>query len=69
MKEKIRLDGIKTAESPVITGVVEGPSETVMAWKPHQMTGVETPPEPPRPGRHQARERRPRPSRATRSPS
>ena len=48
MKEKIRLDGIKTAESPVMTGVVVGPSESVMSWQPHQMTGIETPPN--RPG-------------------
>jgi uncharacterized repeat protein (TIGR01451 family) len=48
MKEKLRLDGIKTAESPVMTGVVEGASESVMSWQPHLMTGVETPPN--RPG-------------------
>jgi uncharacterized repeat protein (TIGR01451 family) len=48
MKEKIRLDGIKTAESPVISGVVEGLSQSVMSWQPHSMTGVETPPN--RPG-------------------
>lgn len=48
MKEKIRLDGIKTAESPVMTGVAVGPSQNVMSWQPHQMTGIETPPN--RPG-------------------
>jgi uncharacterized repeat protein (TIGR01451 family) len=48
MKEKLRLDGIKTVESPVISGIVETPSQSVMSWQPHVMTGVETPPN--RPG-------------------
>ena len=48
MKERLRLDGIKTVESPVMTGLVEGPSQNVMSWQPHVMTGVETPPN--RPG-------------------
>ena len=48
IKEKIRLDGIKTAESPVMTGLVEGPGQTVMSWQPYEMKGVETPPN--RPG-------------------
>jgi uncharacterized repeat protein (TIGR01451 family) len=48
IKERIRLDGIKSVESPVITGLVEGPGQTVMSWRPHEMTGVEPPP--PRPG-------------------
>jgi uncharacterized repeat protein (TIGR01451 family) len=47
-KEKLRLDGIKTVESPVMTGLVEGASQAVMSWQPHVMTGVETPPN--RPG-------------------
>jgi uncharacterized repeat protein (TIGR01451 family) len=47
-KERLRLDGIKTAESPVMTGVIEGASQSVMSWQPHVMTGVETPPN--RPG-------------------
>ena len=45
---KVRLQGIKTAESPVVTGIAEGASQAVMIWPPHQMTGVETPPH--RPG-------------------
>jgi uncharacterized repeat protein (TIGR01451 family) len=45
---KVRLQGIKTAESPVVTGIEEGASEAVKVWAPHQMTGVETPPN--RPG-------------------
>jgi uncharacterized repeat protein (TIGR01451 family) len=48
VKLKVRLDGIKTAESPVATGIVQGASEAVRVWSPHAMTGVETPPE--RPG-------------------
>ncbi len=48
MKERIRLDGIKTAASPVVTGIAEGASEAIKVWSPHAMTGVETPPD--RPG-------------------
>jgi uncharacterized repeat protein (TIGR01451 family) len=47
-KVKVRLQGIKTAESPVVTGITEGPGAAMMVWSPHQMTGVETPPN--RPG-------------------
>ena len=47
-RERVRLQGIKTAESPVITGITEGASAAVMVWGAHQMTGVETPPN--RPG-------------------
>jgi uncharacterized repeat protein (TIGR01451 family) len=48
IKEKIRLDGIKTVEGPVISGHVDSASEAVKVWGPHQMTGVEIPPD--RPG-------------------
>ncbi len=48
MKEKIRIEGIKTAESAVMTGLVESVSQNVKTWKPYVMTGVETPPN--RPG-------------------
>ncbi|MGA7500953.1 MAG: DUF11 domain-containing protein, partial [Isosphaeraceae bacterium] len=48
IKEKIRLDGIKSVESTVMTGLIEGPGQTVMSWQPHEMKGVETPPQ--RPG-------------------
>jgi uncharacterized repeat protein (TIGR01451 family) len=48
VKEKVRLDGIKTAEGPVISGHVDGASQAVRVWGPHQMTGVEVPPD--RPG-------------------
>lgn len=47
-KERLRFLGIKTAESAVITGVVEGASESVMSWTPRETVGVETPPN--RPG-------------------
>jgi uncharacterized repeat protein (TIGR01451 family) len=47
-REKVRLQGIKTAEAPVATGITEGASEAVRVWGTHQMTGVETPPN--RPG-------------------
>jgi uncharacterized repeat protein (TIGR01451 family) len=46
--EKIKLVGIKTAASPVITGITESASEAVKVWGPHAMTGSELPP--PRPG-------------------
>jgi uncharacterized repeat protein (TIGR01451 family) len=48
LREKIRLIGIKTAESPVITGITESASEAVKVWGPHAMTGLE--PSPDRPG-------------------
>jgi uncharacterized repeat protein (TIGR01451 family) len=48
IKEKLRIDAIKTAESAVMTGLVESVSQNVKTWKPYVMTGVETPPN--RPG-------------------
>jgi uncharacterized repeat protein (TIGR01451 family) len=39
-----RLHAIKTAESPVVHGVVAGPNEQAMAWKPQETVGVEEPP-------------------------
>ncbi|WP_165230842.1 DUF11 domain-containing protein [Aquisphaera insulae] len=48
MKERLRLDGIKTAESAVMKGLVVGAMQDVMTWQAHSMTGIETPP--PRPG-------------------
>ncbi len=47
-RDRIRLDGIKSVESTVMTGKVEGPAQEVMSWQPHEMNGVETPPK--RPG-------------------
>ena len=46
--EKVRLEGIKTAEGLKIEGLTQGSSEAVRVWAPHQMTGVEVPPD--RPG-------------------
>jgi len=48
IKEKIHLDGIKSVESTVMTGLVQGPGQEVMSWQPHEMKGVEPPPQ--RPG-------------------
>jgi uncharacterized repeat protein (TIGR01451 family) len=36
--------GIKTAEGPVITGIIQGASQTIVAWRPDEMAGVEPPP-------------------------
>jgi uncharacterized repeat protein (TIGR01451 family) len=47
MKLKIKADGLKSAESPVSTGIVEGASQAVMTWPPMDMTGVEVPPKKP----------------------
>ena len=58
MKEKIRLDGIKTAESAVMTGLVEGPGQTVMSWASPRDEGHRNASQPARHGHHQARERR-----------
>ncbi len=45
---RLRLDGIKSAEGPLMAGIVEGAGQTIKVWGPHAMTGVETPPD--RPG-------------------
>ena len=37
--------GIKTAEGPVITGIIQGASQTVVAWKPDEVAGIEPPPD------------------------
>ena len=47
MKARVKLDGLKSAESPVATGVVEGASQAVMTWPPFDVTGVEVPPKKP----------------------
>jgi uncharacterized repeat protein (TIGR01451 family) len=47
MKVKIKADGLKSAESPVATGIVEGASQAVMTWPPLDITGVEVPPKKP----------------------
>jgi uncharacterized repeat protein (TIGR01451 family) len=48
LTKKIQLEGIKTAEGLKIQGLTESPSEAVKVWAPHQVTGVEVPPD--RPG-------------------
>ncbi len=44
---KIKPEGIKTAESAVVTGLVEGLGQQVMSWKPQEVAGVEVPPNKP----------------------
>jgi len=38
---------IKTAEGPVMTGIIEGAGEAVMSWTPRETVGVEVPPNKP----------------------
>jgi uncharacterized repeat protein (TIGR01451 family) len=47
LKDQQRLEGIKTAEALVVTGIIEGASQTVMSWKPQETVGVELPPNQP----------------------
>ena len=47
LKERQKLEGIKSAEALVVTGIVEGASQTVMSWKPQETVGVELPPNQP----------------------
>lgn len=47
-KTRTRVVGIKTGETPLVTGIVEGAGEAVKVWGPHAMTGLEPPPD--RPG-------------------
>ena len=46
-RTSIRAVQIRTAESAVVTGIVQGASTAVMAWKPHDVIGVEEPPNAP----------------------
>ncbi len=48
IKERVKFQGIKTAESAIVTGVAEGAGQTVMTWTPRETVGVEAPPK--RPG-------------------
>jgi uncharacterized repeat protein (TIGR01451 family) len=41
------LQGTKTAEGLVVTGIVEGAGQQVMAWKPQELAAVEVPPNKP----------------------
>ncbi len=38
---------IKTAEGPVVTGIIQGAGQTVMTWPPRETVGVEVPPQKP----------------------
>jgi uncharacterized repeat protein (TIGR01451 family) len=42
-RERQRPEAIKTAEGPVITGIIAGASQQVMSWKPQEIAGVEPP--------------------------
>ncbi|WP_435010507.1 hypothetical protein P12x_001777 [Tundrisphaera lichenicola] len=44
LKQRVKIDGIKSAEGLVVTGVVQGANESVMSWPPLDITGVEEPP-------------------------
>jgi uncharacterized repeat protein (TIGR01451 family) len=44
IRDREKALGIKTAESAVVTGIVEGAAQTVMTWTPNEAVGVETPP-------------------------
>jgi uncharacterized repeat protein (TIGR01451 family) len=46
-REKVLPIAIKTAETAVVTGIVQGAGEQVMAWKPQEIAGVEVPPNKP----------------------
>jgi uncharacterized repeat protein (TIGR01451 family) len=41
------LQGLKSAEGLVVTGIVQGAGEQVMAWKPQELAAVEVPPNKP----------------------
>lgn len=44
---RVFLQGVKFAESAVVTGLVQGAGEQVMAWKPQELASVEVPPNQP----------------------
>jgi uncharacterized repeat protein (TIGR01451 family) len=47
-QQNARPEGIKAPEGLVMTGIVEGSGEAIMAWKPQELASVEEPPS--RPG-------------------
>ncbi len=47
IKETLPALAIKTAESAVVTGIVQGAGETVMSWPARETVGVEVPPNKP----------------------
>jgi uncharacterized repeat protein (TIGR01451 family) len=46
-RTNIFAQGFRLGESAVVTGIVEGAGEKVMAWKPQEIAGVEVPPNKP----------------------
>lgn len=44
---RLFLQGVKLAESAVVTGLVQGAGEQTMAWKPQELASVEVPPNKP----------------------
>ena len=47
VKQRVKLDGVKSAESAVVTGIVEGAGQMVMSWKPQAVESIEVPPKKP----------------------
>ncbi len=47
MKIRVKAEGLKSAESPVVTGIVAGAGQMVMTWPPREVAGVEVPPRKP----------------------
>ncbi len=47
LRVKLKADGIKSGEGPVLTGIVEGAGQAVMTWPPREVAGVEVPPKKP----------------------
>ncbi len=47
MKIRIKAEGLKSAESPVVTGIVAGAGQMVMTWPPREVASVEVPPRKP----------------------
>lgn len=47
MKLRIKAEGLKSAEGPVVTGIIAGAGQMVMTWPPREVAGVEVPPRKP----------------------
>ncbi len=47
VRSRIKAEGLKSGESAVVTGIVEGASQMVMTWPPREVAGVEVPPSKP----------------------
>jgi len=43
VRQRIKIDGLKSAEGPVATGIVVGASQAVMTWPPQEVASVEVP--------------------------